>query len=573
MGGVPAGADLPAARGRRHVRGAIAATLAAAAEHGRTAGGFRVLEGLPAWLTADAPNGRTNLFNLFVPAPSTRSLFELATAGLGRRGLGLVAVVPVALRHFWIGAFLGAAPGLVLLAATLAAGGRAAVFGAIAAALVLIVGIVVGVVGQVLVTVRDALPANGFGLCTGNSAGARATELTPWLHTWIQTAAGRTLRDPPLTFGDLWGPGDSRPESPLIDLAIMTTNLTEGRPERLPWDASEEPVYFDLDEMRRLLPHRVVRTMIDPSRRVPDPDGRVLYEMPPARDVPVLLATRMSLSFPILLSAVRLYRKVGERYLPLWYSDGGVCSNFPVHFFDSPLPSRPTFAMNLAQFPPERREAPRNDEPANIDPPVPNSETEEWRRRELATVGLGATAGFLGTIVDTARGWVDGSALTMPGYRDRIVTVYHTPEQGGMNLDMREEVIDRLTNRGLAAAEALIARFVGTTPIPHGATAWDEHRWVRFRTAAASLERWLRRFHDVYCADARPFEMAFPDLLGPDAHRDPPLFEWSPAQAAVARTRTDALIELGALWEEPGFDFASDEGPTPSPVLRSQRRL
>ena len=167
------------------------------------------------------------------------------------------------------------------------------------------------------------------------------------------------------------------------------------------------------------------------------------------------------------------------------------------------------------------REAPRKDEPDNIDPPIPNSATEEWRRRELATVGLGATAGFLGTIVDTARGWVDGSALTMPGYRDRIVTVYHTREQGGMNLDMHEEVIDRLTNRGLAAAEALIARFVGAAPTATGATAWNEHRWVRFRTAAASLERWLRRFHDVYCADARPFETAFPDWLDPDASRRP----------------------------------------------------
>ena len=123
-----------------------------------------------------------------------------------------------------------------------------------------------------------------------------------------------------------------------------------------------------------------------------------------------------------------------------------------------------------------------------------------------------------------------------------------------MNLDMHEEVIDRLTNRGLAAAEALIARFVGAAPTDSGATAWNEHRWVRFRTAAASLERWLRRFHDVYCADARPFETAFPDWLDLDHHAAPPVFEWSQDQAAVARTRTGALVDLGALWEEPGFD-------------------
>ena len=50
-------------------------------------------------------------------------------------------------------------------------------------------------------------------------------------------------------------------------------------------------------------------------------------------------------------------------------------------------------------------------------------------------------------------------------------------------------------------------------------------------------------------------------------------FEWPPAQAAVARARTGALVDLGAVWEESGFDFGSAEGPTPSPVLRSQRRL
>ena len=32
------------------------------------------------------------------------------------------------------------------------------------------------------------------------------------------------------------------------------------------------------------------------------------------------------------------------------FSDGGISSNFPVQIFDSPLPARPTFAINLAGF-------------------------------------------------------------------------------------------------------------------------------------------------------------------------------------------------------------------------------
>src|SRR6266508_4493414 len=33
-----------------------------------------------------------------------------------------------------------------------------------------------------------------------------------------------------------------------------------------------------------------------------------------------------------------------------WFSDGGITSNFPVHFFDAPIPRWPTFALDLAPF-------------------------------------------------------------------------------------------------------------------------------------------------------------------------------------------------------------------------------
>src|SRR5262245_23743539 len=63
----------------------------------------------------------------------------------------------------------------------------------------------------------------------------------------------------------------------------------------------------------------------------------------------------MSLSFPVLLSAVPLYAanfecapENGKYSLErCWFSDGGLTSNFPIHFFDAPLPGRPTFGINL----------------------------------------------------------------------------------------------------------------------------------------------------------------------------------------------------------------------------------
>src|SRR5215469_5159061 len=54
--------------------GAIAAAVAAAAELGRGAGGFRRLAALPKWLGADG-----HLFNLLQPQPSTKRLYAVLT--------------------------------------------------------------------------------------------------------------------------------------------------------------------------------------------------------------------------------------------------------------------------------------------------------------------------------------------------------------------------------------------------------------------------------------------------------------------------------------------------------------
>ena len=40
---------------------------------------------------------------------------------------------------------------------------------------------------------------------------------------------------------------------------------------------------------------------------------------------------------------------------------------------------------------------------------------------------------------NTARVWVDEAPLTMPGYRDRVVTVYQDGDEGGLNLAMPPE--------------------------------------------------------------------------------------------------------------------------------------
>ena len=295
----------------------------------------------------------------------------------------------------------------------------------------------------------------------------------------------------------------------------MTTNVTHRRPERMPW--THHQLLFDPDELRRLFPERIVawlethpppiaegregerrrRTLdaLAPLRPLPDPD-----------DLPVVVAARMSLSFPLLISAVPLHaldltrertrealaavEKGDTPAHPLeapvcWFSDGGITSNFPVHFFDTPLPTRPTFAIDLDGFHPDHPRV--ADEAKNVYLPSSNAGglLDTWHRLD-PTPGLGSVSGFLGGIVRTMQNHVDAALTHQPGYRDRIVHVHVAHDEGGMNLAMPPEVIEALTHRGQAAGRALVERFA-ETPGTAAGLSWDNHRWVRYRSALTAI--------------------------------------------------------------------------------------
>ena len=125
---------------------------------------------------------------------------------------------------------------------------------------------------------------------------------------------------------------------------------------------------FNQQEFETYFPAYVVQQMVSsahPSSTVKPPSG--FFFLPPARDLPIAFCARLSLSFPVLFSAVPLYslplrapdRRPGpatirSEHLQLnWFSDGGICSNFPVHFFDRWLPRRPTFGITLTALPAE----------------------------------------------------------------------------------------------------------------------------------------------------------------------------------------------------------------------------
>lgn len=563
--------------------GAIAAAGAAAAEYGREHGGFEKLAALPAWIGAG-----DNLFRLFQPQPRTRPFFRLFAAGLGRTGPGKwLRITRAALRSFPLTVAAGLAPGVALAVLALWTGsGALAVCAVIAGIVLALLGLAVALGARLLLGLPKALGRNGFGLCSGLPPEGSATPaLTSWLADLVDDLAGKD-GDDPLTFGDLRAKG--------IELQMMTTNVTHRRPHRMPW--SNRELLFDPTELRRLFPERIVAWM---EAHPPPATGREAERMrrrldalaplrpfPAADDLPVVVAARMSLSFPLLISAVPLHaldltsRRTRDAVdaiengrpptHPLtaevcWFSDGGIASNFPVHFFDTPLPLRPTFAIDLDGFHPDHPRGP--DETRNIYLPSSNvgGLLDSWHRIDPEP-GLGSLKGFVSGIVRTMQNHVDATLTHQPGYRDRIVHVHTAPDEGGMNLTMPRHVIDALTLRGQAAGRALVARFAETPGTDDG-LSWDNHRWVRYRSALTALAEQAERFGRAWRASPAG-ERSYPELVDRGHEAGPAGYRLtSDGQRALALALSQLLAEAGERSQS--ADAPVDRGsPRPQPVSR-----
>jgi predicted acylesterase/phospholipase RssA len=580
--------------------GAIAAAAAAAAELGRATGGFEYLENLPTVINAPSPAGESTLFRLFQPTRATYPLYRAFTAGMGKSSKIVSTLVALA-SGFWLWALAGASPGIAVIVVSALGSGPARWAGIVGGLLLAALGKILGIAAGIA-KILAGVPNAGFGLCTGMpGAGSNgAAALTPWLHEQLQAISGK---QEVLTFGDLAEGG--------VDLRMMTTNLNRHQPMAMPWSTQE--YFFDPKEMRRLFPEDVVRCMeehppahVSDGKRLPPSEIRrrdllreqalPLRPFPAPLDVPVVVATRMSLSFPLLITAVPLHaidysvsanrdaRKAAEDWLRdnpngglkdaaarlpdrgfavNWFSDGGICSNLPVHFFDAPLPTRPTFAVDLAPFPPDRAES--DVESENTYLPTANA-AGQWRTwSPIPKSGLKALKSFLLEIVDTARGWVDAGQLVMPGYRDRIVTIWHTDKQGGMNLAMPEPVVTKLADRGEAAAAKLVAQFAGSQPGVEPTWGWDNDRWIRFRTATAGLEAWLEKFREKYAMDA-PGATLYSRLAGPGANAEVPSYKPTEARRTQVNKHTEELLDMADAWA--GDDAMAYNAPRPRPRMR-----
>jgi predicted acylesterase/phospholipase RssA len=580
--------------------GAIAAAATAAAELGRgkPGAGFGLFKKLPGWLQADAidrPGSR--LQALFQPQPRTRKLFTIMLAALEKEHKSR-KLLRAFLRGFWPSVLIGAIPGVLVMRLMRPDNMLEVFLGLLLGLLVMLVGILLAVLADLFVQVTQTLPANNFGLCNGyrprTKVKPRNLPLTEWLHEYLKQLAALTEDDSPLTFAHL--------QAQNINLLMMTTNLTHGLPHRLPF---EDKLYFyNPKDFKRLFPPAVIEYLEQQNTKyetqggspVSLPNGDRLWRFPHGDDLPVVVAVRMSLSFPILLSAIPLYtfskakndpRPVAKR---CWFSDGGITSNFPVHFFDGPLPSRPTFAINLIPF--GEGETKSEDETQNIYVPTTNKGGIKvvWSRFDQPSSNAQQLFGFLGAIFGAAQNWADNSQLPMPGYRDRIAHVKLDASEGGLNLNMPKTVIENLSERGRIAGARLASQFNSPEPDTKAAKTkgepvmtltWLNHRWVRYRTTMASLETYLFALHETYTQTPPDGGPSYENLVARGLQDPPASYRLGVDkskginQTLFALETTQELMAVVAAWKAKHHDknaasFNSGSVPSPRAVLRAQ---
>ena len=579
--------------------GAIAAAVAAAAALGdrrRQAGhvlpataGFDGLAEVSAQLSR-----KGFIYSLFQPARGACAAYRLVVV-LASHAKWPYKLLRLVLAVFTIAPLEVLLPLVLLLGLGALLGGTQGMLATLLPSLLCAYG--AGAAGALLRVARVAR-GNLMGLCNGRGDDPATPALTDWLHGRLQQLAGKPL-DAPLTFADLHDApryADEPSDPRAITLQMISTCISHKEPRTLPF--TDACFWFVREEFDRLFPATVVDWLVRTATAVQDIGGRRYHLLPQGEQLPVLVATRMSLSFPLLISAVPLHeparreRRVqrsdaagtGEAhgmadsmegltrsgqaagagivcFRPCWFSDGGISSNFPIHLFDAGLPRWPTFAINLVYPNGSERAESAGDREAALERAVarPRSNREGWQRSysslaaPLAAVELGR---FLFAVVSTMQNWRDLLQARAPGYRDRIVHVALEGDEGGMNLDMPQAVLSRIADKGTLAGQ----RF--------HAFSFENHYWVRWRNLASAYQR-----HTVEVArtdDPAQQVMAYRAAYASVSSGQPP----PPSYALTAQDKRREsqqlyalMVEQGARWEDLGPDLG-DGAPRPLPQLR-----
>ena len=509
--------------------GANAGVLAAAAEYARTVrgdpGGFVRMQTI-----CDARAGA--LGDLFQEEPG----FEPLMAVLKGRG-GLASRLFTAFRGpiLW-GALAGFAGGLALAYA----GGPGPAPGAFGNQnpIPVLMGLarfaiglggaaLGGIVATGIVAARLAVRFNAhLGICTGlTRPGAEVAAITDWLHESIQQIAFGPAPGKVLTFGDLEGPG-----APPVKLRLIASNLSQQKPHTLPetWPEGR----YRPAEWAELFP----RAILDHLQACTRDTGGGTRSLPAREDLPILVASRMSMSVPGLfrpvpveLADVETARRVrrlsglppsSDDLRPAWrrvlFSDGGSTSNFPIHLFDAPLPDWPTYAIDFEDLPPGAE---------GVGRVVILDEAGEPRIRPI-----GSAAAYFGALFATSQNWNDVLLSLLPIHRDRIARVHLAAGQGGLNLNMTQDEVLTMMAYGQEAGARLAQ------------TAFPAHQARRTEALYANLVDVARQSQAVWDrgglgAKFRDGDLPAPHLTPADRSRIAEAVDRLTAIASLPRSR------------------------------------
>lgn len=505
-----------------------------------------------------------------------------------------------------------------------------------------------------IVQVCRLIKSPGFGACTGMRASpSNAEGLFEWLYEGVQKAANLPIHKP-LTFADLWqapcGPkaADGSQEPRSIDLRMITTCLSYGRIYELPLEDDTAFVMFKLSELKpyfsdAVMAHLrrvskpvivescsflqsklqkrsvVIGQMEDPNlskdasdklhKKVADltiefkacedgfgePDIREL----PRADLPIVVAARMSMAVPILFQSIPLIGfNLDENFedtklVRLWFSDGGIGSNFPIHLFDKPIPRWPTFGLKILDESP-RKTSTNSSLKAYIpfghldgmdDNLLYSKDNSGFTNIDEKKSSIRSFIKMVFSIYTSAKDGHDQSFLRMPDVRNRIVRIYMDHRAGNMlNLKIEPDKIIQLARDvgalgGRLAAQAYLAQVPQTR---HAwVNAWQDHRWVRFSMLTEGLRSYLKGFTHAVHLNALPGSENSNTLIDQvkQSTQNPPLASRSNPSDEVLLTQNQssqflAIINAISVLETQllALDSPQPYTPEPMPVLRFKPR-
>jgi predicted acylesterase/phospholipase RssA len=517
---------------------------------------------------------------------------------------------------------------------------------------VLLFGVlVIAPVWTIFSQIRTLLFLPGSGACTGvRSENSAHQGLSEWLHEGVQKSAGLSLHKP-LTFGNLWaapcGPKDAdgtkQPRS--VDLRMITTCLSHGRIYELPLTDTSLVLMFKLSEFKPYFPAEVIDHLRRVSKRLSfdscallqrkynerlaaidptttngpvkllklkslasridfifnqpedfknglnDPDIREL----PSADLPIVVAARFSMSCPMLFQNLPL---IGFNFdtdfedldfVRLWFSDGGIGSNFPIHLFDKSIPRWPSFGLKILDDPPRLNS---QDKPIKTYIPFAHKDGSDdnllYPRDRGAFTMVNSLPSFssviklLFSIYTSAKDGHDQSFLRMPDVRNRVVRIYMNDRAGNMlNLKIEpKQIIDLALIVGAEGGRNAALAYLGQQQNPRYAAwvnSWQDHRWVRFNMLTQGLRSYLKGFTSAVNSVGLPETTDGDSLIDQimQASSTPPLRSrpLMSDEIVLTQAQSDELLAIvnaiSALeLQLCALDLPQPYMPEPMPVLR-----